>query len=202
MAVTDEEKATLEEARASKTWRMLRLAARDKLSHFDRIDDGRALGALFSALAPSNSASAHQAEEQDEQQQGQTEAGQAQQPQPQPPVPENGDVGGAIRERSDGDFDGTPVPEAVSVVDGEAKEQDFETIYSTDGRADLRVMAKGGSQTSLSSHGGQQNQTQQQSLQASNAVTRDNDAVGLGGTPESSGVDSGVDARMRADGEE
>ncbi|KAF2145113.1 uncharacterized protein K452DRAFT_295661 [Aplosporella prunicola CBS 121167] len=51
MAMTDEEKQGLTEAKASKTWRALRIAAQDKLSLFDRIDDGRQLEQLFRPAA-------------------------------------------------------------------------------------------------------------------------------------------------------
>ncbi|KAK8170732.1 THO complex subunit 1 transcription elongation factor-domain-containing protein [Phyllosticta citribraziliensis] len=39
--------SALREARASKTWRALRIASKDKLSMFDKIDDYKQLGALF-----------------------------------------------------------------------------------------------------------------------------------------------------------
>ncbi|KAK0662882.1 THO complex subunit 1 [Lasiodiplodia hormozganensis] len=47
MAMTDEDKHRLQEAKASKTWRALRIASKDRLSLFDKIDDGRQLQALF-----------------------------------------------------------------------------------------------------------------------------------------------------------
>lgn len=47
MAMTDEEKMQLEDAKASKTWRALRLAAKTKLSLLDKVDDGKNLKALL-----------------------------------------------------------------------------------------------------------------------------------------------------------
>jgi len=46
MAMTDEEKENLGEAKASKTWRALRVASKDKLSLFDKFD-GSSLERLF-----------------------------------------------------------------------------------------------------------------------------------------------------------
>jgi THO complex subunit 1 len=43
MASTDEETKKLQDAKASKTWRALRLASKTKLSLFDKVDDGRNL---------------------------------------------------------------------------------------------------------------------------------------------------------------
>lgn len=45
--MTDEDKHNLQEAKASKTWRALRIASKDRLSLFDKIDDGKQLEALF-----------------------------------------------------------------------------------------------------------------------------------------------------------
>jgi THO complex subunit 1 len=42
-ASNDEEKSKLHDAKASKTWRALRLASKTKLSLFDKVDDGRDL---------------------------------------------------------------------------------------------------------------------------------------------------------------
>lgn len=47
MAVAEQEKENLGEAKTSKTWRALRIASRDKLSLFDRIEDGKSLERLF-----------------------------------------------------------------------------------------------------------------------------------------------------------
>ncbi|KKY17276.1 putative nuclear matrix protein [Diplodia seriata] len=47
MAMADEDKHRLQEAKASKTWRALRVASKDRLSLFDKIDDGKQLQALF-----------------------------------------------------------------------------------------------------------------------------------------------------------
>ena len=47
MAVTSEEQQKLQEAKASKIWRTLRIASRHRLSRFDKIDDGKNLQALF-----------------------------------------------------------------------------------------------------------------------------------------------------------
>lgn len=49
MARTDEEKRRATDARASKLWRTLRIAAKTKLNRFDEIDDGNNLKALFEA---------------------------------------------------------------------------------------------------------------------------------------------------------
>jgi len=46
MAMTDEEKQELQEAKTSKTWRALRLASKTKLNLFDQVDDGRNLQCL------------------------------------------------------------------------------------------------------------------------------------------------------------
>ncbi|OCL07779.1 hypothetical protein AOQ84DRAFT_319438 [Glonium stellatum] len=47
MAMAEEEKENLGEAKTSKTWRALRIASKDKLSLFDRIEDGKSLERLF-----------------------------------------------------------------------------------------------------------------------------------------------------------
>ena len=47
MARSDEEKLAANNARASKLWRMLRIASKSKLNLFDKIDDGNNLQALF-----------------------------------------------------------------------------------------------------------------------------------------------------------
>ena len=49
MANNDEEKQRAEEARASKYWRILRIASKNKLGMFDKIDDGSSIEALFQA---------------------------------------------------------------------------------------------------------------------------------------------------------
>lgn len=46
-AKNDEEKELASNARASKLWRMLRLAANHKIKLFDKIEDGKNLDALF-----------------------------------------------------------------------------------------------------------------------------------------------------------
>lgn len=46
-AKNDEEKESVSNARASKLWRMLRLAANHKIKLFDKIEDGKNLDALF-----------------------------------------------------------------------------------------------------------------------------------------------------------
>lgn len=46
-AKNDEEKELVSNARASKLWRMLRLAANHKIKLFDKIEDGKNLDALF-----------------------------------------------------------------------------------------------------------------------------------------------------------
>lgn len=47
MAKDDEEKELVSNARASKLWRMLRLASNKKIKLFDKIDDGKNIDALF-----------------------------------------------------------------------------------------------------------------------------------------------------------
>lgn len=47
MARTEEEKEEAATRRASKMWRALRLASKDRLNLFDRIEDGKGLGVLF-----------------------------------------------------------------------------------------------------------------------------------------------------------
>jgi THO complex subunit 1 len=47
MAMTDEDKARAEAAKASKSWRILRLAAKGKLAAFDKIGEGNNLQVLF-----------------------------------------------------------------------------------------------------------------------------------------------------------
>lgn len=47
MAMTDEEKTQLQEAKQNKTWRLLRLMARSKLDRFNALDDGQKLGIFF-----------------------------------------------------------------------------------------------------------------------------------------------------------
>lgn len=47
MAKTSEEKQLATDARASKLWRTLRIASKSRLNHFDNIDDGNNLKALF-----------------------------------------------------------------------------------------------------------------------------------------------------------
>ena len=47
MAKADEEKSLASNARASKTWRALRIASKSKFRLFDKLDDGGNLGILF-----------------------------------------------------------------------------------------------------------------------------------------------------------
>lgn len=46
-ATSEEEKQGLQEAKASKTWRALRIASRTRLGRFDKVDDGKNLDVLF-----------------------------------------------------------------------------------------------------------------------------------------------------------
>lgn len=46
-AKNDEEKELVSNARASKLWRMLRLASNHKIKLFDKIEDGKNMDALF-----------------------------------------------------------------------------------------------------------------------------------------------------------
>lgn len=50
--MTDEEKRDLEELKASKMWRALRLASRSRLGMFDKLDDGRNLKCLVEEQIP------------------------------------------------------------------------------------------------------------------------------------------------------
>ncbi|GAB1209537.1 hypothetical protein APSETT445_008318 [Aspergillus pseudonomiae] len=52
-AQTKEDKENATRAKASKTWRILRLSAKSKLAAFDKIDDGKNLKLLFEAPQPS-----------------------------------------------------------------------------------------------------------------------------------------------------
>ncbi|GIJ82546.1 hypothetical protein Asppvi_001054 [Aspergillus pseudoviridinutans] len=54
-AQTKEDKESAIRAKASKTWRILRLSAKGKLAAFDKIDDGKNLKALFEAPQPPES---------------------------------------------------------------------------------------------------------------------------------------------------
>lgn len=47
MAKDDEEKELVSNSRASKLWRMLRLASNNKIKLFDKIEDGKNIDALF-----------------------------------------------------------------------------------------------------------------------------------------------------------
>jgi THO complex subunit 1 len=51
-AHSKEDKESAIRAKASKTWRILRLSAKGKLAAFDKIDDGKNLKALFEAPQP------------------------------------------------------------------------------------------------------------------------------------------------------
>ena len=55
MAKTNEEKDLAKNARASKLWRILRVASKSKLNLFDKIDDGNNLQALFQPEGEENS---------------------------------------------------------------------------------------------------------------------------------------------------
>ncbi|KAI4189482.1 MAG: hypothetical protein L6R41_001444 [Letrouitia leprolyta] len=52
MAKTDEEKANAAAAKASKTWRALRLASKSRLNMFDKLEEGKGLGPLFDQPVP------------------------------------------------------------------------------------------------------------------------------------------------------
>lgn len=54
MAKTDEDKQLTANARSSKLWRALRIASKNKLNIFDRIDDGNNLQALFQSEGDEN----------------------------------------------------------------------------------------------------------------------------------------------------
>lgn len=47
MAKTEEDKKLATNAQSSKAWRALRIASKSKLKHFDRIENGHNLQALF-----------------------------------------------------------------------------------------------------------------------------------------------------------
>ena len=47
MAQSKEDKESAVRAKASKTWRILRLSSREKLTEFDKIEDGKNLKILF-----------------------------------------------------------------------------------------------------------------------------------------------------------
>jgi THO complex subunit 1 len=52
-AQTKEDKENATRAKASKTWRILRLSAKSKLAAFDKIEDGKNLKLLFEVPQPS-----------------------------------------------------------------------------------------------------------------------------------------------------
>lgn len=54
MAKTEEDKKLAANARSSKIWRALRIASKNKLNLFDRIDDGNNLQALFQSEGDEN----------------------------------------------------------------------------------------------------------------------------------------------------
>jgi THO complex subunit 1 len=54
MAKTEEEKQLAANARSSKLWRALRIASKNKLNLFDRIDDGNNFQALFQSEGDEN----------------------------------------------------------------------------------------------------------------------------------------------------
>lgn len=63
MAKDDEEKEQSIKAKASKTWRTLRIASRSKLSQLDKIEDGKNLKVLFEAApAPTSTSGKQQSE--------------------------------------------------------------------------------------------------------------------------------------------
>ncbi|DAA72857.1 TPA_exp: Uncharacterized protein A8136_5387 [Trichophyton benhamiae CBS 112371] len=63
MAKDDEEKEQSIKAKASKTWRTLRIASRSKLSQLDKIEDGKNLKVLFEATpAPTSTSGKQQSE--------------------------------------------------------------------------------------------------------------------------------------------
>lgn len=51
-AADDEEKQKLEEAKATKTWRLLRIAAKDRLGRFDKLEDGKSMSCLVQSEVP------------------------------------------------------------------------------------------------------------------------------------------------------
>ncbi|KAL2866850.1 THO complex subunit THO1/HPR1 [Aspergillus lucknowensis] len=61
MAQTKEDKETAVQAKASKTWLMLRLSAKSKLAAFEKIDDGKNLKFLFETAQAPESTSQHTA---------------------------------------------------------------------------------------------------------------------------------------------
>ena len=54
MAKSDEEKRAAASSRSSKLWRTLRIASKNKLNLFDRIDDGNNLQVLFDVPGDEN----------------------------------------------------------------------------------------------------------------------------------------------------
>lgn len=53
IADAEEEKRQLEEKKTSNTWRGLRLASKDRLSSFDRLEHGKGLERLFQPVTSS-----------------------------------------------------------------------------------------------------------------------------------------------------
>jgi THO complex subunit 1 len=64
MAMTDEDKEIAVNAKASKSWRILRLSAKGKLAAFDKIEDGNKLQVLFES--PTTEGTPHHGEEANE----------------------------------------------------------------------------------------------------------------------------------------
>lgn len=52
MAMTDEEKHSIEAAKASKTWRALRAATRTRLDLLDKVEPGKSLEDVLNPPAP------------------------------------------------------------------------------------------------------------------------------------------------------
>jgi THO complex subunit 1 len=62
MAMDDEERQAIETAKASKTWRAVRIASRSRLRQLDKISDGKSLQALVDG-SDSNVSAPHEREE-------------------------------------------------------------------------------------------------------------------------------------------
>lgn len=63
MAKDDEERELVSNARASKLWRMLRLASNNKIKLFDKIEDGKNIDALFPLEGETNGTSQEKRED-------------------------------------------------------------------------------------------------------------------------------------------
>lgn len=75
MAKDDEEKELVSNSRASKLWRMLRLASNSKIKLFDKIEDGKNIDALFPLGGETNGTREEKREDIEEEEEDETRKG-------------------------------------------------------------------------------------------------------------------------------